>query len=67
MVKGNIQVMETLKVTKTANIYGNITSKKLIVDEGAVIQAKISMSGSQNLIVNKPINNPQQQSFQQNK
>ena len=67
MVKGNIQVMETLKVTKTANIDGNITSKKLIVDEGAIIQAKISMSGSQNLTVNKPINNPQQQSFQQNK
>ncbi|MBL7789135.1 MAG: polymer-forming cytoskeletal protein [Chitinophagales bacterium] len=67
MVKGNIQVNETLKVTKTANIDGNITSKKLIVDEGAVIQAKITMSGSQNLTINKPIMNPQQQSFNQNK
>jgi cytoskeletal protein CcmA (bactofilin family) len=66
-VKGNIQVAETLKITKTANIDGNITSKKLIVDEGAVIQAKITMSGAQNLTVNKPINSPQQQSFQQNK
>jgi cytoskeletal protein CcmA (bactofilin family) len=66
-VKGNIQVMETLKITKTANIDGNITSKKLIVDEGAVIQAKITMSSTQNLTVTKPVNNPQQQSFNQNK
>lgn len=66
-VKGNIQVAEILKVTKTANIDGNITSKKLIVDEGAVIQAKITMSGAQNLSVNKPINNPQQQSLNPNK
>jgi len=57
-VKGNIQVSETLKVTKTAIIDGNITSKKLVVDEGAVIQAKITMSSSgQNLTVNKPTNN----------
>lgn len=66
-VKGNIQVLEVLKVTKTANIDGNITSKKLIVDEGAVIQAKITMSGAQNLSVNKPINNPQQQLLNPNK
>lgn len=54
MVKGNIQVNEVLKVTRTANIDGNITSKKLIVDEGAVIQAKITMSSHQNLTANKP-------------
>jgi cytoskeletal protein CcmA (bactofilin family) len=58
-VKGNIQVSETLKVTKTAHIDGNITSKKLIVDEGAVIQAKITMSSQQNLTVNKPLSNHQ--------
>lgn len=46
LVKGNIQVSEVLKVTRTANIDGNITSKKLIVDEGAVIQAKITMSSN---------------------
>ncbi|MFN9983537.1 MAG: polymer-forming cytoskeletal protein, partial [bacterium] len=62
-VKGNIQVTETLKVSKTANIDGNITSKKLIVDEGAVIQAKITMSSAQNLTVNKQLNTPQQQSI----
>ena len=58
-VKGNIQVSETLKVTKTGNIDGNITAKKLIVDEDAVIQAKITMSSQQNLTVNKPLSNPQ--------
>lgn len=45
-VKGNIQVSETLRITKTANIEGNITVKKLIVDEGAIIQAKIAMSNN---------------------
>jgi len=64
-VKGNIQVLEILKVTKTANIDGNITSKKLIVDEGAIIQAKITMSNAQNQ--NRSINNPQQQPIIQNK
>ena len=59
MVKGNVQVSEVLKVTRTANIDGNITSKKLIVDEGAMIQAKITMSSKQNLSINKQ-NNPSQ-------
>lgn len=45
-VKGNIQVSETLRITKTANIDGNISVKKLIVDEGAMIQAKIAMSSN---------------------
>jgi cytoskeletal protein CcmA (bactofilin family) len=45
-VKGNIQVSETLRITKTAVIDGNISVKKLIVDEGAVIQAKIAMSNN---------------------
>lgn len=64
-IKGNIQVIETLKVTKTANIDGNITSKKLIVDEGAIIQAKITMSGTNNGGANKPFVNPQQQNVNQ--
>lgn len=48
IVRGNIQVTEVLKITKTANLDGNITTKKLIVDEGAVIQAKINMANSSN-------------------
>ena len=43
-IKGDIKVAEILRITKSANIDGNITVKKLIVDEGAIIQAKISMS-----------------------
>lgn len=57
-VNGEIKVSETLKVTKTANINGNITSKKLIVDEGAIIQAKITMSNNNQLGMNKPTMNP---------
>jgi cytoskeletal protein CcmA (bactofilin family) len=50
MVRGNIQATDVLKITKTANIDGNITTKKLIVEEGAMIQAKISMSN--NVVIN---------------
>lgn len=53
-VRGNIQVKEILKISKSANIDGNITTNKLIVDEGAVIQAKISMSSNKS-VVNQPI------------
>lgn len=66
-VNGDIQVSETLKVTKTANINGNITSKKLIVDEGAVIQAKITMSNNQNFSVNKSVNSGQQPPLNQSR
>lgn len=58
MVRGNIQVTEVLKVAKSANIDGNITTKKLIVDEGAVVQAKINMSVT-NAIQQKPQNHQQ--------
>jgi cytoskeletal protein CcmA (bactofilin family) len=53
-VRGNIQVKEILKISKSANIDGNITTNKLIVEEGAVIQAKISMSSNKS-VVNQPI------------
>lgn len=46
LVRGNIQATEVLKITKTATIDGNITTKKLIVEEGALIQAKISMNAN---------------------
>ena len=53
-VRGNIQVKEILKISKSANIDGNITTNKLIVEEGALIQAKISMSSNKS-VVNQPI------------
>jgi cytoskeletal protein CcmA (bactofilin family) len=63
-VKGNIQVSETLRITKTANIDGNISVKKLIVDEGAMIQAKIAMSNNPT-ITSTPDNSQQKQQTQQ--
>jgi cytoskeletal protein CcmA (bactofilin family) len=60
-VRGNIQVKEILKISKTANIDGNIQTGKLIVEEGAMIQAKISMAGGQKQVQNTPnyqINKP---------
>jgi cytoskeletal protein CcmA (bactofilin family) len=53
-VRGNIQVKEILKISKNANIDGNISTNKLIVEEGAIIQAKISMSSNKS-VVNQPI------------
>jgi cytoskeletal protein CcmA (bactofilin family) len=64
-VKGNIQVTETLRITKTASIDGNISVKKLIVDEGAMIQAKIAMSNNPT-IANTADNSPQQKQQQHN-
>jgi cytoskeletal protein CcmA (bactofilin family) len=43
MVRGNVQVTELLKITSTANLDGNIFIKKLIVEEGAIIQSKVTM------------------------
>jgi cytoskeletal protein CcmA (bactofilin family) len=43
MANGNVFVQEILKITKTANINGTLRSLKLIVEEGAVIEAKITM------------------------
>lgn len=59
-VRGNIQVNDVLKITKTANIDGNITVKKLIVEEGAIIQAKIAMTNTANS-TNRPNNIPSPQ------
>jgi cytoskeletal protein CcmA (bactofilin family) len=55
-VKGNVIVSDVLRVTKSANIDGNVTVKKLIVDEGAMIQAKIVMSNttSASNVTNQP-------------
>lgn len=55
-VRGNIQVSDVLKITKTANIDGNITVKKLIVEEGAIIQAKVAMTNNATNSVNRPNN-----------
>lgn len=43
IVKGNIFVQEVLKITKTANVDGAVKTQKLIVEEGAVIEANVTM------------------------
>ena len=43
MVKGNIIVGEKLVVASTAHISGDITAKTLVVEQGAIINGRISM------------------------
>jgi len=44
-VKGNIKVKETLELTSTAKVLGDIEAKILTVEPGALIFGKISMPG----------------------
>lgn len=42
-LKGNIRVGEKLEVAMTARISGDITAKVLVVEQGAIINGKITM------------------------
>ena len=42
-VKGNIQVFEVLKLTKTASVDGMVKTQKIVVEEGAILEAKVTM------------------------
>lgn len=42
-VKGNIKVGEKLEISKTAHVSGDISAKVLIVEQGAIINGKITM------------------------
>lgn len=64
-VLGNVNVKEVLKITSTANVDGNIMTKKLVVDEGALVQAKITMSDGSNNIT-KSASNPTHRTVNQN-
>jgi cytoskeletal protein CcmA (bactofilin family) len=44
-VKGNIKVKESLELTSTAKVLGDIEAKVLTVEPGALIFGKISMPG----------------------
>lgn len=44
-VKGNIRVKESLELTSTAKVLGDIEAKVLTVEPGALIFGKISMPG----------------------
>lgn len=43
-VKGNIHVAERLEVASTAHVAGDIDAKILVVEQGAIINGKISMN-----------------------
>lgn len=42
-VRGNIQVSEVLKLTKSATIDGMVKTQKIVVEEGAIIEAQLTM------------------------
>lgn len=44
-VKGNVKVKDTLELTATARVVGDIEAKVLIVEAGALIFGKITMPG----------------------
>lgn len=41
--KGNVTAKEKLEISTNGNFYGNITSDKLVIAEGAVFQGKANM------------------------
>ena len=44
-VKGNMKIKETLELTATARVLGDIEVKTLVVEAGALIAGKVSMPG----------------------
>lgn len=44
-VKGNMKVRETLELTATARVVGDIEVKTLVIEAGALIFGKVSMPG----------------------
>lgn len=49
IVKGNIISKETLRLTNTAKLYGDIKVKTFIVDENAVFEGSCKMDITENL------------------
>ncbi len=43
IVNGNIAAGNGLEITKTGKVYGDISSDKLIVDEGAIYKGKVTL------------------------
>jgi len=52
--EGNIQVSDTLRITSTAKILGEISACKLIVEEGAKLKGKINSLDIPKTIENTP-------------
>jgi cytoskeletal protein CcmA (bactofilin family) len=45
-VEGNVTSRNSVHLTSTANIKGNITAASLVIDEGAIFSGSCSMSGA---------------------
>ena len=53
-VKGSVRVNQTIEITATAQILGDISCKSLTVEPGALISGKITMSGIEMQAGSKP-------------
>ncbi|MDD5456988.1 MAG: polymer-forming cytoskeletal protein [Candidatus Margulisbacteria bacterium] len=42
-LEGNVEVVESIDILSTGKLIGNITGKRLVVDEGALFQGKVNM------------------------
>ncbi|OGI08232.1 MAG: hypothetical protein A2Y40_08145 [Candidatus Margulisbacteria bacterium GWF2_35_9] len=42
-VQGDIEVIDSIDIMSSGKVIGNISGKKLVIDEGAVFQGKVNM------------------------
>jgi len=42
-VHGDIEVIESIDIMSSGKVVGNISGKKLVIDEGAIFQGKVNM------------------------
>jgi len=52
-IRGNAKIKEKTQLTKTAKIFGNLETKILSVEEGAIINGKCLMISEPSIIENK--------------
>lgn len=64
-VRGNIVTSDKLTITATGQLHGNVTSSKLVIDDGGIFMGKSQMGvseGEQKEQASETINQQQQQS-----
>ncbi len=55
-IEGKVNVKNQLHMNKTANILGDIQCGSIIVDDGAVLNGQLSMSGETKVVKDNPKN-----------
>lgn len=60
-VRGNVKVTERTELTATARVFGNLETKVLSVEPGAIIHGKLSMLSEQREVPDRKVVKPQQQ------